>query len=174
MAGYLQDRIFLKNKLTFLYGLRTTWYNLTGKLYLEPRISANYQMNDHWKQKASWGKYFQYTNQVIRENVLEGNRDFWLLADDDLPFKRGGFIFQMVTRPVNDDFYEISPRELTHFGTHRVIVFSVNEEYVNLYETQEQDTRKLNEPFSNIENGLGIFASFSSDTLYFEVVPVYD
>ena len=40
-------------------------------------------MNEHWRLKASWGKYFQYTNQVVRENVLEGNRDFWMLADDE-------------------------------------------------------------------------------------------
>jgi hypothetical protein len=42
---------------------------------------------------------------------------------------------------------------------------------VNLYETQEQDTRKLNEPYTNIENGLGIFTAFCSDTLYFEAIP---
>jgi ferric enterobactin receptor len=82
LAGYFQDKIFLKDKLTFLCGLRTTWYNQTRKVYAEPRISANYQLNDHWKLKASWGKYYQFTSQVIRENVLEGNRDFWLLADD--------------------------------------------------------------------------------------------
>jgi hypothetical protein len=82
MAAYLQDKIFLKDKLTFLYGLRATRYNLTGKFYFEPRISVNYQMNEHWRFKASWGKYFQFTNQVVRENVLEGNRDFWMLADD--------------------------------------------------------------------------------------------
>ena len=93
---------------------------------------------------------------------------------DDLPFRHGGFAFQMFTRPVNGAMYTITARELTHFGTHRLIVYSVNQEYVNLYETQEQDTRKLNEPFSNIDNGLGIFTSFSSDTMYFEVVPVYE
>ncbi len=92
----------------------------------------------------------------------------------NMPFARGGYAFQMFTRPVNNELYTITSRELTHFGTHRIIVYSVNQEYVNLYETQEQDTRKLNEPFSNIDNGLGIFTSFSSDTLYFEVIPVYE
>ncbi len=81
---YLQDKIFIKDKLTFLYGLRSTYYNLTGKFYLEPRASANFQLNDHWNFKASWGKYYQFTNRVVRENVLEGNRDFWLLADDEM------------------------------------------------------------------------------------------
>ncbi|MCK4750019.1 MAG: TonB-dependent receptor, partial [Bacteroidales bacterium] len=84
LAAYLQDKIYIKDKLTLLYGLRSTWYNLTNKLYLEPRLSMNYQLNDHWKFKMSWGKYNQFTNRVVRENVLEGNRDFWLLADDEM------------------------------------------------------------------------------------------
>ncbi|MDX2432618.1 MAG: TonB-dependent receptor [Bacteroides sp.] len=84
LTGYLQDKIYIKDKMTLVYGLRSTWYNLTNKLYLEPRVSANYKLNDRWNLKASWGKYYQYTNRVVRENVLEGNRDFWLLADDEM------------------------------------------------------------------------------------------
>lgn len=82
LAGYLQDKIFLKDKLTLIYGFRSTFYNLTGKLYLEPRFSVNYKLDKKWNLKFSWGKYVQFTNRVVRENVLEGNRDFWLLADD--------------------------------------------------------------------------------------------
>ncbi len=108
------------------------------------------------------------------ENIERDPESIMPDPPDDMPFAKGGFAFQMVTRPVNDDLYRITTRELTHFGTHRLIVYSVNQEYVNLFETQEQDTRKLNEPFTNIENGLGIFTSFSSDTLFFEVIPVYE
>lgn len=83
LAAYLQDKIYLEDKLTFIYGLRSTYYNLTNKVYLEPRLSLNYQLNDHWNFKASWGRYNQFTNRVVKENILEGNRDFWLLADDE-------------------------------------------------------------------------------------------
>jgi hypothetical protein len=103
------------------------------------------------------------------ENIEENPESIMPEPPDDMPFARGGFVFQMITRPVDGEFHIISMRDLTHFGTHRIVVYSVNQEYVNLYETQEQDTRKLNEPFTNIENGLGIFTSFSSDTLFFEV-----
>ncbi|MFH0756777.1 MAG: TonB-dependent receptor [Bacteroidota bacterium] len=84
LAGYLQDKIYIKDKLTLVYGFRSTWYKLTGKLYLEPRVSVNYRPGERWNLKASWGRYYQFTNQVVRENVLEGNRDFWLLADDEI------------------------------------------------------------------------------------------
>lgn len=83
-ASYIQDKIFIKDKLTFIYGLRSTYYNLTNTIYWEPRVSFNYRYNDAWNFKTSWGLYYQYTNRVVRENVLEGNRDFWLLADDDM------------------------------------------------------------------------------------------
>ena len=91
----------------------------------------------------------------------------------DRPSAGGGFAFQMITQPTNDNFYTIDLRQLTHYGTHRIIFTSVNDEYVSLYNSLNQDTRELNEPYSNIENGLGIFTAFNSDTLYFEVVPVY-
>ena len=79
----------------------------------------------------------------------------------------------MITQPTNDNFYSIDIRQLTHYGTHRIVFTSVNDEYVNLYSSLNQDSRELNEPYSNIENGLGIFTAFNSDTLYFQVVPVY-
>lgn len=50
---------------------------------------------------------------------------------------------------------------------------SVNDEYVNLYNSLNQDSRELNEPYTNIQNGLGIFTAFNSDTLYLQVIPIY-
>ena len=91
----------------------------------------------------------------------------------DRPFMTGGFAFQMVTQPTNANFYYIDTKQLTYFGTHRIVITSVNEEYVNLYNSLNQDSRELNEPYSNVENGLGIFTAFNSDTLYLEVIPVY-
>ncbi len=78
--------------------------------------------------------------------------------------------FNLVTRPTTLDVYNIQPFSLTQYGTYRVIVFHVAQEYVDLYETSEQDSRSLTEPLNNIENGLGIFTSFSSDTVSFEVI----
>ena len=92
---------------------------------------------------------------------------------EDRPFGGSGFAFQMITRPTNDNIHTIDTRQLTHYGTHRIIFTSINEEYVNLYNSLNQDSRELNEPYSNVENGLGIFTAFNSDTLYLEVIPVY-
>ncbi|MDN5202409.1 DUF4249 family protein [Fulvivirgaceae bacterium BMA10] len=83
-------------------------------------------------------------------------------------FRRGNF--QLITRPTNLDVYNVRGQTLDQYGTYRVKLFKVNQEYVDLYETSEQDSRSLNEPLSNVENGLGIFTSFSYDAVFFEVI----
>ena len=82
-------------------------------------------------------------------------------------FKGGNF--QFITEPTDLDTYTIRGMTLTQYGTHRVILYKVNDEYAELYEFQEQDSRYFNEPPSNVINGLGIFTAFNSDTIYFEV-----
>lgn len=80
------------------------------------------------------------------------------------------FNFEFVSRPTQNDFFTLVPFvHYTQFGTHRIILYRVNEEYALLYETLEQDSRDLNEPFTNITNGVGIFTAFASDTLYLEI-----
>ena len=80
----------------------------------------------------------------------------------------GQFLF--ITEPLITDFYAIRTRqELTQYGTYQIIVFRVNPEYAALYESSGSSTLSLEEPPSNIVNGLGIFTGVSSDTLYLEV-----
>ena len=78
--------------------------------------------------------------------------------------------FKTVSVPVNGTEYQILPESLTEFGSYRVTMYSVNEEYARLYDTMNQDASELNEPYSNIENGLGILTAFSSREVYFEVM----
>lgn len=80
------------------------------------------------------------------------------------------FNFEFTSQPTQSDFFTLTPFvHYTQFGTHRIIVYRVNEEYALLYESLEQDSRDLNEPFSNMDNGVGIFSAFASDTVYLEV-----
>lgn len=72
----LTDKIQLKG------GLRSTLYSETGKLYFEPRFSATYTLTDKLTLKASTGKFYQFTNRVLREDILSGSRDFWVLSNE--------------------------------------------------------------------------------------------
>ena len=80
---------------------------------------------------------------------------------------------RFISEPLISDFYAI--RALTHltqFGAYQIIVFRVNPEYAALYESSGSSTLSLEEPPSNIVNGLGIFTGVSSDTLYLEVTKI--
>lgn len=80
---YLQDRITLFDRLILTGGLRATNYSITGKNYIEPRASFTYLLNEKLKLKGAYGLYNQFATRVVREDIQEGSRDFWILADDE-------------------------------------------------------------------------------------------
>ena len=81
---YLQDTWRPMEGLSVSPGLRLNYYNNTAKMYVEPRLSLSYQVNDQLKLKGAWGQFNQFVTRVVREDVSQGNRDFWLLANEDL------------------------------------------------------------------------------------------
>lgn len=84
MGGYLQSKLkFLDHHLTLTPGIHATYYEVTGKTYAEPRLSASYDMNDKLKIVGAWGQYYQFANRITREDILSGSRDFWILSDED-------------------------------------------------------------------------------------------
>ena len=78
--------------------------------------------------------------------------------------------FRLITQPTTDTFFTINLLLLRDLGQHQVRVYRVNQEYSELYENRTQDSRDLNEPPSNMTNGLGIFSAFNSTIALFEVV----
>lgn len=78
--------------------------------------------------------------------------------------------FRFVSDPTQSNSQIVIGAGLKHYGTHKVTVYHVNQEYADLFENRTQDSRDLNEPPSNIENALGIFTGFASQSVFFEVV----
>jgi ferric enterobactin receptor len=81
-GGYAELEYDPDNKLHLQPGMRTTWFQPTGKLYYEPRLSASYVLNDNFTLKAATGQFYQFMNQVTREDVANGNRNFWVLSNN--------------------------------------------------------------------------------------------
>jgi len=106
---------------------------------------------------------------VVIEN-LESDPDsietFFPMGGMGARMGRGRFI----SEPSNRNDYEINYRTMSFYGEHRVTVYRVNQEYSDLYISRQQDSRDLNEPLTNIENGLGVFSAFNSVSLTFLVV----
>lgn len=75
-----------------------------------------------------------------------------------------------VSEPSNINEYVVNFRSVSLYGEHRIKVYHVNQEYADLYSSRQQDSRDLNEPLTNIENGLGVFSAFNSVSVDFQVV----
>lgn len=115
----------------------------------------------------TWDNPSQEYFFLVVENIEEDPEYILSFMEEETIFPNRKF--SMTTEPTQMNFYQIQTRSLTYFGKYLVKFFRVNEEYARLYETIEQDSRDLNEPYSNVNNGLGIFTAFTGDSLYFEV-----
>ncbi len=80
--------------------------------------------------------------------------------------------FRFISEPTLDNFFILRLLLLETLGPHQAKVYRVNQEYNQLYENRTQDSRDLNEPPSNIRNGLGVFSAFNSVSAPFEVARI--
>lgn len=120
--------------------------------------------------EISWenieGDYYYIVVKNIENNPEYVNENIAQFQADN----GGQSRFVFITEPQITDFYAIDARrELTQFGTHQVVVFRVNPEYAALYESSGNSSLSLEQPPTNVVNGLGLFTGVSSDTLYLEV-----
>jgi hypothetical protein len=82
LAAYVQDKWTIGGTLTVLPGVRLSYYDVTSKIYPEPRLQAFYKINSYFNLKMSAGYYNQFVNRIVREDISAGSRDIWLLSDD--------------------------------------------------------------------------------------------
>lgn len=89
IAHYLQGTVTPSEKLTITPGLRSSYLTLTNKFYIEPRLSFTYNISPNWWVNGASGIYYQFINQSYTKNVLDGSRDFWILANGkDVPVQK--------------------------------------------------------------------------------------
>jgi hypothetical protein len=113
---------------------------------------------------VSWGNSTGAAYYVVMESV-DPNRQS--IRSDTFPSFAN---MRFVTEPTTDDRYRAFEQDINYTGKHKITLYRVNQEYVDLYKSREQDSRSLNEPLTNVKNGLGIFTAFASDSLFINVV----
>jgi ferric enterobactin receptor len=80
---YAQEKIVMKEKLMIIPGIRANYYTITSMPYVEPRLSLNFQLTNQVSIKGATGRYYQFTRRVLREDILQGSREFWTMSDGD-------------------------------------------------------------------------------------------
>jgi len=121
-TAYLQDKWSPTQKLNIVGGIRATHFDVTDQIYYEPRLSVSYKVNDKVKFKGAWGKYYQFVNRIVREDVTQGSRDFWLLANkENSPISFSQHFILGTSYEVDDwlfdvEFFEKEMTGLTEFS----------------------------------------------------------
>ena len=125
---------------------------------LDSIFSGNFEFEP---QVVNWNNPGREYHYVVVNNI-----------DPDPQLISGFFLGNLflLTQPTQEDYFEVYDYLFTHYGKHEARVYRINKEYVDLYITQDQDSRTLNEPLTNIRNGLGVFSAFNSSAATFHVV----
>lgn len=97
-----QNELFTSN-----FGLRTSFYGLTKKWYMEPRFDVRVKIFDYLHLKGGASYHRQYINQV---NLLFNNKSelFWVLADEDfIPIQRASHITAGIDYASNEWTFDV-------------------------------------------------------------------
>ncbi|MEX0274698.1 MAG: TonB-dependent receptor plug domain-containing protein, partial [Flavobacteriaceae bacterium] len=78
---YISDQWTPIHKLDIEAGIRASKYELTNAYLFSPRFSFNYNITEGIQIKGGYGRHYQFVNRIINDNITEGSRDFWLLAN---------------------------------------------------------------------------------------------
>ena len=126
LSAYVQDRWTFLGRATLNAGVRFTSFDVTSQTYVEPRVSMSIVATDGLRLKGAWEKHNQFVSKITREDVLQGNREFWALSDDELipvasatqimagmSYETGNFLVDVELYSKNlDDLTEFAPRFL--------------------------------------------------------------
>ena len=130
---YLQDRMnFFGNKLELIPGLRLNHFDVTKKFYVEPRLTFNYKVTDKFKIKGGGGIYNQFIKQINREDITQGNRNFWILGNGtSLPVTQSkhlivGAAYELKNYLFDVEFYQKQNTGITEYTLRFVPNFSRN------------------------------------------------
>jgi len=133
----------------------------------------------------SFGPYGNTEDEGITVTWENPDNDYFFIVIEntdpdaaDIVFGNGQFpggmqppgrMFRIRSEPFKNNSYTINSRSLEKYGEYRIKVYRVNQEYVDLYENRQQDSRNLTEPLTNVVNGLGIFTAFTYQEAFFLV-----
>ena len=126
-AFYVQSQSTLFEKLIVSPSLRTSYFDQTSQLYWEPRLQVQYLLNDQIKLKAATGRFYQFANRIIREDIAQGSRDFWILSDgQNVPVGRSDHLILGTSYETNDYLFDIEGYykvldEITEYSTRFVL-----------------------------------------------------
>ena len=118
---------------------------------------------------ARWDNPNEALHFIVVEPVVN---EFDSIFPPGFPQEGTDFLsqFKFAPQALEVDTFSIIGIAFETYGRHRAKVYRVNQEYANLFNNPEQDSRDLTAPPSNVVNGFGIFSAFAADSVFFDIV----
>lgn len=87
---YVQDKMqFTDNRIIITPGVRVNYYTADNKIYFEPRLNGSYSISRSLTLNVATGLFDQFANRIVREDIMAGNTDFWILSDgEEIPVSK--------------------------------------------------------------------------------------
>jgi len=80
---YLQDNIILFKKLIIRPGIRTDFHSISRKVYIQPRVSVMYRINDYFKVNSAVGMYNQFVAKNMSVDTAGNYTLSWSICDNN-------------------------------------------------------------------------------------------
>ena len=140
-----------------------------------PSKPVELTINQTYIEKSAWSYYDTIPDVVLKwDNPDNSYYQIYIQSLSESsgstqapPFMGGGF-GKMMMQPIQSNSYTLRMHDMSFEGSYRCVLYKVTEEYAELYE--RMSSTDLANPVSFIENGLGVFTAFNSDTILYKVV----
>lgn len=115
-------------------GLRSSFYEPTGKWYAEPRVDMNFRANESLIFKGAASFHHQFVSRTSLSVFQNADRQYWVLADDDVipiqnathfilgaNYSKKNWTFDVeyynkVTKGIIDNFLALPPEVIAQLG----------------------------------------------------------
>jgi len=104
LAGFFQNKMNFFNRLNVIAGLRTTYNELTNKIYYEPRIQSILSFGKNWVLKSSFGSYRQFVIKNLDVNWHISGNVAWVAANGKNILVSGANHFTLGTKYETEKF----------------------------------------------------------------------
>lgn len=104
-------------------------------------------------------------NYYVLIEYLESTPDYinYAMASSDVSTIQG-------ISPMTTSGTRLGNRNLYFFGSYRIVVFRVTDDFADLYEQSTSNSNNIVTPVTTINNGFGVFTGMASDTVFLEVI----
>lgn len=126
------------------------------------RSSSWYYMDSIPDVTVSWDNTDNSYYQIYIQSLSQTS------GSTQAPSFMGGGFGKMMMQPIQGNSYTLKMHDVSFGGYYRCVLYKITKEHAELYE--RMSSTDLANPVSYINNGLGIFTAYSTDTIQYKVV----